>query len=338
MTQLLQHPIVPAPAEGGPAAAPRYDYAGARRSLIVPSSIYKVLLVLGLVAGVLFAWTFDKMWVRWTTGSGYYSHGPLVLPIALGTAWLIIRQRGLPMKSTPSSRWIGMTLVVGSVLLHLLCVYSRITVVSGFTLLSMIVGTLLYLGGWAMLRRLWFPVAFLAFMVPLPDVTIFQMNFHLKMFAAEKSAALVNIFGVPAYRNGSNIFLMGDRQLTVDDVCGGLRSLISLLAFSMLFTYACRLRGYARFILFLSAIPIAVAANIVRITTLILTANAYGVKLATPGGWVHDTMGFVLFVVAFSMMFLEEELLLLLPGARRGAWIMQGAEKVEPTKAVAVPA
>jgi exosortase len=107
-----------------------------------------------------------------------------------------------------------------------------------------------------------------------------------------------------------------------------LRSLISLLAFATLFTYACKLRGYKRWLLFLSAVPVAVAANIVRIVVLALVANAYGVKLATPGGWVHDLMGFVVFVVAFCIMFLLEEVLDLLPGARSGKGLL-GSRKMQ---------
>ena len=81
------------------------------------------------------------------------------------------------------------------------------------------------------------------------------------------------------------------------------------------FTYACKLRGYKRLLLFASAVPIAVMANVVRIAVLTMVAGHWDVALSTPGGWVHDLMGFVVFVIAFSLMFVLEELLDLLPGA-----------------------
>jgi exosortase len=256
------------------------------------------------------------MWERWNNSHGYYSHGPLVLPIAVATAWLIIRKRGLPLDSTKGSRRAGLALLIGSLLIHLLSMYPRVTFLSGFMIPPAIAGCMLYLGGWPMLRRLWFPVAFLAFMVPLPDVTISDINFRLKLFAAQAATSIVDACGVSSYVRGSDIFTEGGTMLTVEDACSGLRSLISLLAFATLFTYACKLRGYKRLALFFSAVPVAVAANIVRIVILTFVAHGWGVKLATPGGWVHDMMGFAVFVVAFCFMFLLEEFLDMLPGAR----------------------
>ena len=263
------------------------------------------------------------MWDRWQVATGYYSHGPLVSPIAAATAWIIIRRNGLPMNSTRGSRIVAVVMLVGALLIHLASMYARVIFVSGFMMIPIIAAFVLYLGGWPMLRRLWFPIVFLAFMIPLPDLTIYNINFHLKIFAAEASTAAVNAVGIPAYLKGSDIFLQGSKQLTVEDACSGLRSLISLVAFATLFTYACRLRGYKRLLLLLSAVPIAVAANIVRIAVLTIVANNYSVALATPGGRIHDLMGFVVFVIAFCIMFLLEGLFDLLPGAESVGWLGQ---------------
>lgn len=298
------------------------DYAALRPRFAVPRGVLLAGFTLTLLLGGMFYWTLGQMWIRWDNPNGYYNHGPLVFPIAVATAWLIIRKNGLPMQSTRRSRIGGIALLAGAVLVHLASMYARITFVSGFMIPMMFAGMALYLGGLPMLKTLWFPIAFLGFMIPLPDITIYSINFHLKMWAAQASTQIVNIIGVPAFRKGSAIFLDGGKQLTVDDVCSGLRSLISLLAFAMLFTYACRVRGVGRLVLFLSAVPIAVLANVVRITVLVLVAHYYGVELSSPGGWVHDVMGFVVFVVAFCMLFLEEELLLMLPGVRGGSWLL----------------
>ena len=95
---------------------------------------------------------------------------------------------------------------------------------------------------------------------------------------------MVNGVGVPAFLKGADIHLGGGKHLTVEDACSGLKSLISLLAFATLFTYICKLRGYKRVLLLLSAVPIAVASNVVRIVVLTLVASEYDVALATPGG------------------------------------------------------
>jgi len=281
-------------------------------------------LILLLAAGGLFYWTIGRMWLRWNNTHSYYSHGPLIVPIAIVTAWLIIKSRGLPMHSTRSSRSVALTMLTVALLIHLASMYALVTFVSGFMIIPVLAACVLYIGGWPMLGRLWFPIAFLAFMIPLPDLTINDINFRLKMFAAAASTAIVNGVGIPAYLKGAEIFLTGGKHLTVEDACSGLRSLISLLAFATLFTYACKLRGYKRILLFLSAVPVAVAANIVRIVVLTLVADQGSVALATPGGWVHDLMGFIVFVIAFCFLFLMEEVLDLLPGARSEKWLVAG--------------
>ncbi|HUO07325.1 MAG TPA: exosortase/archaeosortase family protein [Phycisphaerae bacterium] len=292
-----------------------------RKHFSAPGALLMPAVLLGLGVVALFFWTIGRMWERWHVSTGYYSHGPLVLPIAIACGWVIVRRRGLPMRSTRGSRALALVMLVGALLIHLASMYARVIFVSGFMMIPVGAAFVLYLGGWVMLGRLWFPVAFLAFMVPLPDLTIYNLNFHLKIFAAEASTAIVNALGVPAYLKGSDIFLAGGKQLTVEDACSGLRSLISLVAFAALFTYACRLRGYKRLLLLLSAVPIAVAANVVRIAVLTLVANQYSVALATPGGRVHDVMGFVVFVIAFCIMFVLEGLLDLLPGAGAVGWV-----------------
>jgi exosortase len=304
---------------------PRASYRqDARRFYTFPAALRLPGILLLLASGGLFYWTIGRMWLRWNNTHSYYSHGPLIVPIAVVTAWLIIRNRGLPMHSTPGSRAAGLVLLTGALLVHLASMYALVTFVSGFMMIPLLAGCVLYLGGWPMFGRLWFPIVFLAFMVPLPDLTIADINFRLKMLAAEVSTAIVNGLGVVAHLRGAEISLLNNKRLTVEDACSGLRSLISLLAFATLFTYACKLRGYKRFVLFASAVPVAVAANIVRIVVLTLVANAYGVSLAVPGGWVHDVMGFVVFVIAFCFLFLLEEVLDLLPGARSDKWLGAG--------------
>jgi exosortase len=171
-----------------------------------------------------------------------------------------------------------------------------------------VVGLILLLWGWTALRRLWFPVLFLAFMVPLPEVTIAQLNFRLKMLAADWGVALANGLGVLVERNGNQVFLEGGKTLVIANVCNGLRTLISLLAFGTLYAYVCRLRGLWRLGLLAMTIPVAVASNSLRIVSLILVADAWDVRTAT--GWYHDTSGMLVFVLAFALMFGLERLVL----------------------------
>jgi len=283
-----------------------------------------VLLLIGLAA--VFAHTFANMWLRWfpawtrrglglydriVEGESYYTHGPLVPLVSLIAAILLVRHTRVPVRPARFSGW---TILVGSLLLHLLACLARVNFVSGFALLGVLAGLILLLWGGAALRRLWFPVVFLAFMVPLPEVTIAQLNFRLKMLAADWGVVLANGLGVLVERKDNTVFLEGGKSLVIANVCNGLRTLISLLAFGTLYAYVCRLRGLWRLGLLAMTVPVAVVSNSLRIVSLILVADVWDVATAT--GWYHDSSGMLVFVLAFLLMFGLERLVL---WARRAA-------------------
>ncbi|MFP4105650.1 MAG: exosortase C-terminal domain/associated protein EpsI [Phycisphaerae bacterium] len=269
---------------------------------------------------VAFANNFREMWIRWypawkhtewslydrlVEGQSYYTHGPLVPVVSILIAVLLIRHTRIRVRPAPF--WGGLLLVL-SLLLHLLASLARVNFVSGFALIPAIAGLTLMLWGWQALARLWFPIAFLAFMVPLPEVTISQLNFRLKMFAADTGVMLSEFFGIIIARRGNRVYLEGDKQLVIANVCNGLRTLISLTAFGALYAYICRLRGGWKLLIFLLAIPVAVIANAVRIVSLIVVADVWNTEVAT--GFFHDASGLLIFAVAFLMMFGAERLIL----------------------------
>ena len=76
-------------------------------------------------------------------------------------------------------------------------------------------------------------------MVPLPEVSIAHLNFRLKMLAADWGVRLVNLTGILAERDGNRVFLEGDKSLVIANVCNGLRTLITVIAFGALYAYVC---------------------------------------------------------------------------------------------------
>ena len=164
------------------------------------------------------------------------------------------------------------------------------------SLLLVLPGMVLLFGGRDWLRQLMFPIMFLAFMVPLPEVIIANVSFRLKIFAAQLSTLMVNSLGVPAIREGS-LIRTRHANLMVEDPCSGIRSLIALIALGALIAYFSNLSRPQRAIIFVASIPIAVATNVIRIATLTLIGEIYGEQYAT--GMVHDTIGVLVFVLAF---------------------------------------
>jgi len=277
-----------------------------------------LLLVGGLAAA--FGHNFWEMWQRWfpawrhthyslydriVEGESYYTHGPLVPLVSLMIALLLVRHTRIPVRPR---RRAGAVVLAVSVLLHLMSCLARVNFASGFALIGVLAGLVLLLWGGTALRRLWFPIALLVFMVPLPEVTIYDLNFRLKMSAAEWGVRLAGLLGIAAERSGNRVFLEGDKSLIIANVCNGLRTLISLLAFGALYAYVCRLRGLWRIFLFAMSVPVAVVSNSIRIVSLILVAHVWDTQVAT--GWYHDASGALIFFVAFAMMFGLERLIL----------------------------
>ncbi|MDY7009927.1 MAG: EpsI family protein [Planctomycetota bacterium] len=280
-----------------------------------------LLLAAGLA--VAFSHNFAEMWIRWfpawgrtglslydriVEGESYYTHGPLIPLVSLLIVFLLLRHTSIPVRPW---RRTGLIVLVLSLLLHLIACRARVNFASGFAFIGVLVGLVLLLWGGRALRRLWFPIAFLVFMVPLPDVTITNWNFTLRNYAAAGGVAVANALGVIAERmggRGNQVILEGGKTLVIANVCNGLRTLISLLAFGALYAYVCRLRGVWRLGLFALTIPVAVIANSLRVVSLIIIADIWDTETAT--GFFHDFSGVLIFVLAFLMMFGLERLIL----------------------------
>ena len=285
-----------------------------------------VLVLAGLTAA--FYQTFASMWLRWfpswgnseyslyerfVEGESYYTHGPLVPLVSLFIVWMLVRQTRIRVQPSPG---LGFAVTGLSLLLHLTACLARVNFASGFAFVGVLAGLVLVFWGREALRRFWFPLALLLFMVPLPEVTIASINFSLKMWATKIGVNIVDATGIVVVQDGNRVLLEGDKTLIVANVCNGLRTLISVIGFGALYAYVCKLRGGWRLLLFAMSVPVAVVANSLRVVALILVAHFVNVETAT--GWFHDLSGLLIFVLAFMLMFgIERWILWLLAAAGR---------------------
>jgi len=254
---------------------------------------YIKLGILFLLVIAAYIPTFQWMFIRWTVRDTYYSHGFLIPFISFFIVWLkrgeLKKLKFIPTKS-------GWVLFLSSIILHLLCVRFRVSFLSGFALIPVIMGLILLVLGKEFLKQLFFPVLFLAFMVPLPEVVIANLSFRLKIFAAQIATFFIRAFGVAAIREGS-VIRTAHSYIMVEDPCSGIRSLVALIALGALMAYFSNLSKTKKVILFISSVPIAIATNVVRIVALSLASEMYGTKLAL--GLFHNIMGILVFVLAF---------------------------------------
>jgi exosortase len=114
------------------------------------------------------------------------------------------------------------------------------------------------------------------------------------------------LFTLPMVRDGSFVHF-GDDKLLVGEVCGGLRSLIALIAFGAIMSYISKTRVLARLLILLISGPVAIVSNMIRIFGLCVVGYFWGSSIAA--GKFHDISGILIFVVAFILLFAFEAVL-----------------------------
>ncbi len=263
--------------------------------------------VLFLVLGYLYWHASNEMYKVWKLSSSYYTHGFLVPIVSAVLIWQK-RDRLAQLERIPAL--VGYVWIVGACLFLLMGDYLSFRVFSQLSLIPMIVGVCLLFEGTARTRTIWFPIAYLIFMIPIPPSLTQSILFKLKIVAAKSAVLLSNGLGLPMVQDGSRILWstpLGIDQLQVGDVCGGLRSLIALLAFGALMAYLSKTQSWAKILLLAVSPFIAVIANVFRIFLLCIVGYFWGSEIAA--GTVHDVSGYMIFVVAFAMFFGLEMLL-----------------------------
>jgi exosortase len=238
----------------------------------------------------------------WSREAG--AHGPIVL--ATG-AWLLWRR--IPMMGESGER--GMTLVTFAGVIFSLAVY---IVGRAFDLISLESAGVYGFGlcvvhdrfGLPAMMRNWFPLLYLALLLPIPGWALDEFTAPLKLLVSTASASIAGWVGIPVWRDGVTM-TVGPYQLLVEDACSGLNSLIGLISITLFYIYLLRNAGW-RYCLFLVCliIPVAIAANIVRIITLILLTYLFGDAVGQ--GFLHVTAGLFLFGLSLLFMFLIDGL------------------------------
>jgi len=232
-----------------------------------------------------------------------FSHGFLIPIVSL---YFVYERRRQLRVLNPSSNWVGLGLIIFGILLLLLGNLATEYFTMRFSLLVVLGGILLFLLGREFFENLLFPLIFLIFMIPIPSILMDRITFPMQLFASKVAANTLYLTGIPVLREG-NVMLLANTSLEVAEACSGIRSLISLLALSVVFAYFSQKETWKRILLILSTLPIAIIANAARVTGTGILAHHYGDKVAQ--GFFHGFSGWILFVVAFVCLFVVGSLL-----------------------------
>jgi exosortase len=249
-----------------------------------------------------------------------YSHGFLIVPIALYFAWER-RDRLSAAERRPSV--LGSIVVLGSLATLIAGILGAELFLTRVSIIGLIAGTILYVLGWQHLRILSFPIAFLLLMVPLPAIIFNQIAFPLQLLASRFGEAALNAASIPVLREG-NVIVLAHTTLEVAEACSGIRSLVSLLTLGIVYGYFSDSRAWMRWLIALATVPIAIVTNGMRVAGTGIAAHYYGPEVAT--GFFHDFSGWVVFIAAFALLFLVvRALVMLLPPPRPDAALPQVA-------------
>lgn len=170
------------------------------------------------------------------------------------------------------------------------------------SLIVVVTGIVLYWFGSAVLKIMALPLAYLIFMVPIPYIIYDAVAFPLKLFVTKVSVAFLKLVGVVVLREG-NIIMFPTTTLEVADACSGVRSLMSLLALAVAYAFLLPTSTLKRVILIVSAVPIAIVTNALRVIVTGILAQWWGARAAE--GFFHEFAGLVVFALAMVLLVAE---------------------------------
>ncbi len=250
-----------------------------------------------LAGGFFFAYGIDALIFAWQTPE--YSHGPI---IPLLSAYMFLRE----MKSVPPTagpvrdRWPGVAVVLLSLAIGLLGLVVRIPDIVTYAMILWIGGTILTVFG---LRRGWYfwpSVLHLVFMLPLPQFIYWPVSIWLQMVSSQIGVEIVHMAGIPVYLDG-NVIDLGVYRLQVAEACSGLRYLFPVMSFSYVFGVLYTGPVWHKIVLLLSAAPITVLMNSVRIGIIGVMVDNFGISYAE--GFLHLFEGWVIFISCVAILF-----------------------------------
>jgi exosortase len=274
-----------------------------------------LIVSIGVAVLLLYAYwpTLAGLVGRWSTNP-QYSHGYVVPLFSLALLWL----RRAQLRTSASGSWWGVPILALGVGMHAAGAYLYFDWLAEASLLPTLAGLALCLGGWPVLRWAWPAIAYLLFMLPLPYRLEVTLGYSLQRLAAVASAYVLQTLGFSAAPEGTTI-AMDHITIGVVEACSGLGMLVTFFAMATAVAILLKRPWLDKTIIVVSALPIALLANLVRIT-------ATGVLAETVGKYwadlvFHELAGLLMMPLALGMLFLELMILsrLLVPAPQEDA-------------------
>jgi exosortase len=264
---------------------------------------WPVWSVILLLLSLLLYWQVLKALAQDWWSDPDYGHGVFV-PLFSAYIFWHDRQRWLKTAIRPNN--FGLLIMLAAISLLLVGDLGAELFTARFSFLVILAGMIVFLGGWKMLRSVLFPLAFLVFMIPIPEILYNQITFPLQLLASRLATFCLEVLQIPVLRDG-NILATSNYSLAVVEACSGIRSLMSLVALATAYGYLAEPSRRVRVLLGFLMVPIALITNAIRITVAGVMAHRFGPSTAE--GFLHEFSGWLIFLSAILLMFLCHRML-----------------------------
>jgi exosortase len=270
--------------------------AGDRASVLHRTWDRVALAALAFLFVALYAPTVSWLFDRWTMSVWQHAHGLLIPPVVAYFAYQELKPlAGLPRSSSP---W-GFAFLVPALLLHAIDAGIHTQLLSAAALILALPGLSLLLLGTQRTRAIAFPLVFLAFSLPIPLAFTEQIHWQLRQIITAGSAAIIASLGLPIFVEGTTLH-MANGSVQVADACSGFSTLYAAAAVACLTAYSATSRA-RKLLVLLSAAPLAIGANLLRVIALVLLVQWKGDAILET--FLHPLSGLLTFALALPLIF-----------------------------------
>jgi len=288
------------------------------------------------VVVVLIGWLYWDQLVRmqriWADHLDW-SHGYLILPFSL---YLIHTRRAELARVESRPSWLGLPVLLVGIAGYVAAIWLKIGYPQPLSMLLVISGVVLMMGGVALFRQLAFPIFYLVLAMPPSDRLYRAITQPLQQIAAAVAGFILSALpGIELYQHGINIEVVSTAtgeeiaKFTVAGACSGMRSLLAFLALGLAMAYFTPRPMWQRLAMALLVLPVALFCNALRVVATGLLLIYQWSDLAE--GTSHTLLGLGTFALG---MFIYSGLLYIMDHL----WVEDRESESEPAEAPGVEA
>ena len=253
-----------------------------------------LVIIYCLLGLSLFHTVLSQMVAQWNSNDFTYCY---FIPIII--AYLIFEKRNIIKEIRVTHQWLGIIPFAIGIFLFCLGELAGEYYTLYVSLLCIIIGITIFHTGYDRARSLLFVFILIIAMFPFPTFIYTKLSVNLQLISSQLGTAMLQVVGLPAYREG-NIIDLGFRKLHVVDACSGLRYLMPLIVLGLIVAYFAKGSLWKKIFVVLSTIPLAIVMNGTRIALAAISA-AY-LRPEISDGILHDFTGFVFFMASFGLL------------------------------------